>query len=128
MPQTGTPLPQPFGRGGLIAMSQRSLATAFDAQRHLVRHVSAIGVETFRFLDHRLEQDRRLAADLARCAGPVEAQALCSAFFESAAKDYAEEGSRLLAASVDAWAEGLQDVEREVEALTEPEPAPPAGD
>lgn len=110
----------PIGVETMIAMNQRGLRAASDASRHFWKRHAALSAEMFRFLDRRLEEDRRVAQELAGCGEPAQAYAVCAAFFETAAKQYAEGSSRLLGASLEGWREGVEDAQRQVEETVEP--------
>jgi hypothetical protein len=111
-----TPMPMPqFDIEPLIAVNQRGVKAAAEAQDHMLRRVSAMSDEVFRFLDRRLERDREVVRELSSCRSPQDAVALYGQYFEETMKQYSEEMGLLAGLYSDQAREALEDAQHQIE-------------
>lgn len=99
----------------LIVANQKSLKAASEANGHLLKRLATLNTELSRFIERRLEQDRKTARELAACTTPPEAFAAYGRFFERAVKQYSDEMGLLAGLVSDQAREAMEDMQHQVE-------------
>lgn len=104
----------------LIVASQRSLKAASQANGHLLKRLVKLNSELTRFVERRLQQDRKTARELAACTNAPDALAVYGRYFERAVKQYSDEMGLLAGVFSDQAREAMDDVQHQIEETVEP--------
>lgn len=111
--------PMPIAAADLepvIAASRRGVAAMAQANGHALARLARVNGEMLGFVTWRFEEDRAALREIADCHCASEAMTLCSAFFESAVRQYSDHMNLMSAISAEQIAERMNDAEHEIDA------------
>lgn len=104
----------------LMSANAHGFKAMAQAQEHMIRRMANFNKEVFKFVDRRLEHDRKTVMEIASCDTPLDAYSVYGKFFEAAAKHYSDEMEVLASLCADQTQEFLEDAQNQMEETVVP--------
>lgn len=98
----------------LMSANANGFKAMAQAQEHMLRRVANFNKEIFKFVDRRLEHDRKTVKEIASCDSPQDAYTVYGKFFEAAAKHYSDEMEALASLYATQTQEILEDAQHQM--------------
>ena len=117
-PQSFTGFFPLFDMEAAICANERSLKFAVDMQEHFFKQIISMNREYYKFIERRLEKDRQVLKSLGNCNCPGDVMKVYGQFFETAAKNYSDEFSRIASLYEKQVEEAVEDVKQQVDQTT----------
>ncbi|MEQ9491325.1 MAG: phasin family protein [Alphaproteobacteria bacterium] len=99
----------------LMSANAQSFKAMAQAQEHMLRRMATFNRELFKFIDRRLEHDRKTVLEIASCNTPEDVYTACSKFFESSASHYSDEMEALASLYTEQANEVMEDTRHQME-------------